>query len=656
MISFPFFRALKVEGYQLYPGPKSNQVMDIELGSGPWLILGVNGLGKSTLLLLMRNLLGGAVRVRPAGFAGDRSDLQGLGDRFFAVRVADDARMAIAELEVVFGDAKLTVVRRLSNLGLASAHITGADGAVELLADEAAYRVALTRLMHLETFEDVLRVLDHVVFFLEARRPLIWDEAAQFEIFRALLMPDQSAKLRTLEGKIVSADSSARNVSAVIYKMTQDHKKETSRQESEGETRAKLAALQAGIHELIRSTETLRGELDGLEEERDNARLQLKRADAEVSAAIQEYERLKFDTLRFAFQGVPPTQQFLFLKLITERVCFACGQPAEDTAALLQKRLDDGLCPVCGAQHTAAGPVSLPEGWRESALAAYEKLESARGTFTENQKTYDDRAQRAEQYNRKIAEIKQQIEGKKLDAHKLSKLLPAGDAEKLDKQQSRIAAFMEQMKDFQAQRAIAENDIQALLTDLKRRAEEISGRLQSRFDEIAKPFFAERVRLIYAPRDVRIGQTGKPFQFPAFEVEMTSGATHGDYVRRKAEQVSLSQRDYLDIIFRMVLLDVLGEAGGSLVVDGPEGSVDAVFAERAGDLFASFASAPNSNAILACNIVEGGFIPKTLQRYPDEAKLPRIINLLDQAVPTAALETLRPLYEEKISQILGVRA
>jgi hypothetical protein len=656
MISFPFLCSLKVEGYQLYPGPDASQVMDIELGSGPWLILGVNGLGKSTLLLLMRNLLGGAVRVRPAGFAGDRSDLQSLGDRFFAVRVADDARDAVATLDVAFGDAKLTVIRRLSNLGLTSATILGKDGSVETLTDEDAYRAALARLMQLETFEDVLRILDHIIFFLEDRRSLIWDQAAQFEIFRALLMPEQSAKLRSLEGRIVSADSSARNLSAVIYKMTKDRNKQVNRQQSEGETRAKLAALQAGIHEFTRSAEILRVELDGLEEERDNARLQLKRADAEVSAAIQEYERLKFDALRFAFQGIPPTQQYLFLKLVTDRVCFACGQPAKETAAVIQQRLDRGLCPVCGARHAAAGPIFLPEGWRESAVAAYEKLEAARAIYAENQKTYDDRAQRAEQCDRNIAEVKRQIENSRLDAHKLSKLLPDGDAEKLDKQQSRIAAFMEQMKDFQEQRALAENDIQALLADLKRRAEHISGRLQSRFDEIAKPFFAERVRLIYAPREVRIGQTGKPFQFPAFEVEMTSGATHGDYVRRKAEQVSLSQRDYLDIIFRMVLVGVLGEAGGSLVVDGPEGSLDAVFAERAGDLFAEFASTPASNAILACNIVEGGFIPRALQHYQSEAKAAQLINLLDQAVPTAALETLRPLYMEKISQILEENA
>lgn len=652
MISFPLLRRLRVEGYQLYPGPNADGVMDLRLDEGPWLILGVNGLGKSTLLLLMRNLMAGAARVRPAGFGGERSDIQGLGDRFFAVRVGDDARNAAATLDVTFGGETLTVTRRLSNLTLASAEIRSPDGVVQLIEDEEAYRRALAGLMKLETFEDALRVIDHIVFFLEARRSLIWDEAAQFEIFRALLMPDQSAKLRALEGKIVSADSSARNLSAVIYKISQDRDKEAIRQRSEGETRARLAALHAAINELTLSEQALREELDGYEEERDNARLQLKRADGEVAAAAQDYERIKFDTLRSAFQGVRPTEQYLFLKLVSERVCFACGQPADNTAEQIQERLQKGLCPVCGAEQSSSAATALPEDWRERAAAAYSKLERARATLIENQRTYDDRARRAAETDRRLVEIRQKIEHHRFEVHRLGKLLPSGDAEKLDREQSRIMAFMEQMKAFQAQRTAAEAEISALLADLKRRTEQISDRFQSRFDEIAKPFFAEHVRLVYATRDVRIGQTGKSFPLPAFEVEMTSGATHGDYVRRKAEQVSLSQRDYLDLIFRMVLLNVLGD-GGSLVVDGPETSVDAVFAERAGDLFASFASTPRSNAVLACNIIEGGFIPHTLRDYQGVEKRARIINLLDQAVPTAALRELNPLYMAKIADILG---
>jgi len=627
--------------------------MDIDLGLGPWLILGVNGLGKSTLLFLMRNLLAGAVRVRAAGFVGERNDLQNLGDRFFAVRVADDARNAVGKLQVVFGNETLTVVRRLSNLSLVSAEIRSADGAVETVIDEDGYRSAVARLMQLETFEDVLRVIDHIVFFLEARRPLIWDQAAQFEIFRALLMPEQSGHLRTLEGRIVSADSSARNISAMIYKITQNKKKEETRQSTEGETRARISSLHAAITEYKYAEEPLVKELEGLEEERDNARLQLKRAESEVALAAHDYERFKFDTLRSAFKNISPTEQYLFLKLASDRVCLACGQPAEEAATAVQARLDQGLCPVCGSKHASSEAASLPELWRESGASAYAKLQTARAVLLENQKTYDDRAERALRSDRKLLDLRQKIESTRLEIHKLAKKLPVGDADKLTKEQSRINSFMEQMKEFQAERMEAEGEIEALLIDLKRKAEAISDQLQAGFDAIAKPFFAERVRLVYAPRNVRIGQAGKQFPLPAFEIEMTSGATHGDYIRRKVEQVSLSQREYLDLIFRMVLLNVLGEAGGSLVVDGPEGSVDAVFAERAGDLFATFAAMPNSNAILACNIVEGGFIPRTLQDYPRDQRPSRVINLLDQAIPTAALRDLSPLYMAKVADILG---
>lgn len=653
MISFPLLRRLTVVGYDLYPGPAGDKIMDLRLDTGPWMILGVNGLGKSTLLLLMRYLIAGSVRTRPAGFAGEREDLQAVFNRLFAVRVADDARDAVASLEVGFGDRTLKITRRLSNLMLVSAEIIEADGMVETIVVEAAFRMALAELMQLEQFDDAIRVLDHITFYLEARQALIWDGAAQFEVFRALLTPSTSAQLRKLEGEIVSNDSAARNLNAVLSKITTKRNREAGKLATADDTRARLAALQADIHAARASEETLRAELDGLEEERDNARLNLKRAEKGVDDAAQTYERLKFDTLRTAFEGVAPTEQYLFLKMMSDRVCMVCAQPAEDAAQQAEDRLAQGRCVVCGNLHAQGGSSELPEDWRTKAEDAFTALEQARAVLVENQATYDDRALRAKQTSDKLEAVRRDIDGNVTKATKLSKALPVGDAARLDQEQSRISALSAQVKEFQDERKLAEGRIEGLLTSLKHEAEKIAQQLQDRFNTIAKPFFAERVQLVYAPRDSRIGQTGKMFSFPAFEVEMTSGATHGEFVRRRSDQVSLSQREYLDLIFRMVLLDIVGGGGGSLVVDGPEGSVDAVFAERAGDLFARFASHPAANAILACNIVEGGFIPHTLQAFPGDLARTRVVNLLDQAVPTAALRELRPLYLEKVDQILG---
>ncbi len=653
MINFPLLRRVRSEQYLLYPGPGKDHIMDLEFGDGSWLILGVNGLGKSTLLHLARNLLAGAVRTRQAGFAGDRNDIQPIGDRFFAVRVGDDAREATGLLEVSFGASVLTVSRRLSNLTLISASLSKSDGTKEEIEDEAQYRAVIATLMGLEGFEDCLRVIDNVMFFLEARRSLIWDDAAQFEIFRALLTPADSAALRALEGRIVSADSSARNLSSVIYKITKDQQKEAKRHQTAGEVRAKLASLRAALNEQAVREENLQGALDSLEEERDDARLQLKRAENEAAEATREYEAIKFSTLKSAFENISPTQQYLFLKLATERVCFACGQEAAQAAETIQHRIAEGLCPVCGSTHPSRGISNEAENFPERAELAYGRIEQTRFKLQENIRTYDDRVKRAAAVDAELIEVRREIEHIRLEMRKLNKLLPQADVEKLEQEQSRINAFMEQMKEFQKQRTAAEDDIQYLLDRLKKKTEEVTGVLQAAFDKMAKPFFAEQVRLVYAPRLLRIGQAGKQFPFPAFEIEMTSGATQGDYVRRKVDQVSLSQREYLDIIFRMVLIEVLGQSGGSLIVDGPEGSVDAVFAAKAGDLFSAFSERAGQNTILACNIVEGDFIPRVLKRYDANEKKTRVINLLDQAVPTAALRVLEPLYLEKIDKILG---
>ena len=96
----------------------------------------------------------------------------------------------------------------------------------------------------------------------------------------------------------------------------------------------------------------------------------------------------------------------------------------------------------------------------------------------------------------------------------------------------------------------------------------------------------------------------------------------------------------------------------SIVLDGPEGSVDVVFAERAGKMLAEFAvsgngSTPTRQIIVACNVVEGGFIPFYLGDHGRTAdRAARTIDLLTIASPTAALEKLRPAYAKKVADVL----
>jgi hypothetical protein len=186
LVNFPIFETLKVDGYPLYPGyPPNSPGLNIEFSPGPWLVLGSNGLGKSTLLLMLRQVLTGPVRARPAGFAGERLDLQQTDPRLFAHRVLDGAKAATAGITVRFGHSLMKVIRRLSDLALIEASLE-VRGGKQPAATESLYRDLLAKAMNLANFDDALRVIDRVTFFLEAREPLIWDAAAQFELFRAI--------------------------------------------------------------------------------------------------------------------------------------------------------------------------------------------------------------------------------------------------------------------------------------------------------------------------------------------------------------------------------------------------------------------------------------------------------------------------------------
>ncbi|MCW2249304.1 seryl-tRNA synthetase [Azospirillum fermentarium] len=654
-IRFPVFQRLDIDEYQLYPGVPDSPGLHLDFTPGPWIVLGVNGLGKSTLLLILKHVLTGPARIRGAGFTGDRSDVLPVDPRFFAVRVGDNAHAAVATTEVRFGSAVLKVRRRLSDLGLVEATVRGIDP-VEQVGDEESYRALIAKIMGLSRFEDALRVLDRVTFYLEAREPLLWNLAAQFELFRAILTPDKSEELRRLEGDIVSADSSARNLNAVLYKLVNRRDTQQAKQDSAAETRARLAKATAEVESSEAEEIKLQHALEAAEERRSDARVELKRADRAADEAAQKYEEIKFEVLRHAFAGVSPNEQYVFLKIISERVCLACGNGAEAAAEELERRRSENRCLVCGSQrHSQDKVVSTTSAMQAKAAEAFTALQTAREALQDAGEKY----RASEQHYRSVEDnleiVRRRVDASKRDARRWRSKLPAQDQAALARDEDRIETLRREVLNFRKERDDAEEKIAILLSELKAATESIRENLEDKFQTHAQDFFAEKVRLVYAPRKDRIGQGGRVFEFPAFEIELTSGATGGNFVRRSASQVSLSQREYLDLIFRMSLVETFGSASGSFVVDGPEGSVDAVFAEKAGNLFSALAKRTSGlTVILACNIVDGAFIPHTLRAYktPD-ARSGRVVNLIDLAAPTAALVALQNEYRFAVDKILA---
>ena len=110
--------------------------------------------------------------------------------------------------------------------------------------------------------------------------------------------------------------------------------------------------------------------------------------------------------------------------------------------------------------------------------------------------------------------------------------------------------------------------------------------------------------------------------------------------------MSESQREFIDLSFRMALMVVAAEeeAGATLVVDAPESSLDAVFVGRAADVLGRFASPVLGNCLLlTSNLTDGALIPRLLSYIGDSVER-RVVDLFEVAEPTAAVREFNEEY------------
>jgi len=204
-------------------------------------------------------------------------------------------------------------------------------------------------------------------------------------------------------------------------------------------------------------------------------------------------------------------------------------------------------------------------------------------------------------------------------ANALIRRLPKEEAELHEKREElsllrrRVAA----MKDDLAERR---DQFAAFMENAKDSVVEKAPQIQRVFEEFGREFLVEACSLVWLPRSDRVGETGILIEFPAFEIDMASSTFPSPVRRTGPEQVSESQREFIDLSFRMALMAAADpDSGGTLIVDAPESSLDAVFVRRAADVLGKFASPARDNRlIVTSNLTDGNLIPLLLAPFESD--------------------------------------
>ncbi len=595
---------------------RSNEI-EVIFDRNVFCLAGANGLGKSTFVAAINFALTGRVADPERTFESTAEYYNFTEDfsrRFFDGRISGRDR-ATAEVEVVFTVAghRFRIVRgvfepsSLREFELGDRNIADLVSAGEGDSLDAHYRTELARAVGVTTFDQFVFMQLFLLTFDERRHLAFWDQRVLTRIlFLAFGVDDNDAnRADLLSREDQKYDSIVRNTQ---WQATQTRKNVKS-----------LEKFLAGDTD----TADLLLEYEGLERERDeagknaetlegiarDARLALADISARLALLEQEYEETyRTRSLRMAH----PSRHPLVGESLNSGRCGFCGEASEGVRERIQQATATDVCPLCNtdlANRESADIGDLKE------LDA--RMSSTRDQLVQQRRRAADIDQELAAALRRFRDAEDKIERFELEHDDFTRRREDSDhgiKDVIDAHLKTIQKLMDKKRDATEKR----NQARAQLRSLQRRLSTAYASVENDFVPIFQNLATNFLGLSL---DVRFEQRAGGISL-ILNVENTE--------RRLLHQLSESQRFFVDIALRMAVATFMATDGRlCMLVDTPEGSLDAAYESRAGDMFAKFAT-ENSQLIMTANINTSQLLIRLANRCgSDRMRLARMTEWTD---------------------------
>ena len=663
MVCLPIFRSIEVSNYGLFPGVDGNRHTNWSFDPGLSLIVGVNGLGKTTFVTMLLRSLTGPFDITGSGVPEKLESIlppepRGLNrhaTNFFAQRVADGADNAKMSVITQFAKKTVSVSRRLSDLYLENLIID--ERRIELPeskgAREALFQEYMCDLFDLSSFVDVLLVLHHIVFFTERRSGALWDENAQRQILRALfLRKDLAAEVAQLEREVNKLDGRFRRTRDEANRTERELQKARREEAASPQVRAELEATQS----VLRAEQERLGELEQALSELDEARrgqlLTYEKAKLDREESEAALERQKYARLLRMFPKMEDAARLLIIRILTKEECLVCGSDAREKREELEDLLSKGFCPACGADPERQRNIAPPEKLEESRLDKIAKRASLAAEEVEHaEKSMVTISSDYEQVLAEIVRVRQVVDNRKHAERTLVAKLPE-DSETVITLERTVELLRRRQRKEQAESAEAQAAYRDALGRSRSTIAQYAKRLSDAFAEFIPMLLAEEAELVRSPGRARITQGSETFEVPAFVPQMTAADRSGKARRDDPTDVSESQRELIDLAFRLSLMQVAAKGSPcTLLMETPEASLDGVAMKRVGHALHMFAQDDGNRLVATSNLTNAGMIAAmfggpTKSNRVIETRRRRVLNLMDVAAPNRAVEQDREAYDE----------
>lgn len=654
MACLPRFTQFSVLGYQMFPGNGTVPGISRSVQDGLTVVVGANGLGKTTLVLMLRTLCAGPSRLRNRSnlsFGTGKVETTAVASDLFSARVGDHALDATAELEMTVGNTAIAVRRSLKNLGLLSLKVDDEhrEPTENNFQDEVCAAAGVA------AYSDWIILNDYLMFVTEEAPTPFWDPNAQRQLLRVLTStPIDSSHLSDIEEVHLTIDSDFRNAR---YQLSRHRTKLDKLAKKFSAASSLMEEVEHRTEEraaLLERVELLSSELEPADTARAGRRQEVENAETQFQLAQDAFEAARLAAIVRAMPTDDDVEKYLRARLhIKAESCLLCGNAyAHDSSE------DRDRCPVCGqtGNHLDGLEGSDLEKLEDRLDRAETALRGAVQSDAEQSSQYAEAVAERAVFTARRAQLAIEIDA-------LNAKLPA-DAKSLVTGRTLLSDLEDGLEEMRIDFAGSRERLEAAYADYNATVVQQQSDIREVFDAVASEFLVEECSLVPHIVPIKIGQEGTALSVQSFDLDLGSATEVGQARRSSRDSVSESQRVYVDIAFRIALIRTCADLGvGTLVVDAPEGALDAVFSTNAARLLAQLVQPPTeaSRVIVASNLVWGSLLPALASEASITTRhSERLIDLIELAAPTAAVRTrgadYRRVRDAAIAEASGLGA
>ncbi|MGW4086914.1 AAA family ATPase [Streptomyces sp. NPDC004822] len=617
--------------------------LEVDIRRGVFCLAGANGLGKSSFLAAINFGLTGIV-TNPSSrnaFSSTKkfySNSLEYSRHYFDGRIDElDRDAAEVSLRFTIGPRRYELTRNLFEPE-ALRHLTVVNDAGEIVSIETDsderrhedYKKLLLEDCRLSSFDQFVFIQHFLLTFDERRHLLFWDEQVTTPMLYLAfgIHAEDARRADELTHAVNRAESQRRNAQ---WQATTARRRMKDLGVDEIDE-AVFESLAERHQELIDQVDARASELNRLQREAADARLDLANVSAEYQVLRHQYDDVFSQRLKS--HSTPRLHPLVAEALQTNR-CTVCGTEGAHVGARITEKLENHCCPLCDTE-------TRPETPRAESFEALKQVDTDLAETRDRLKAAQVRRDRIDKAVDEALKLHSSAT-QALDEFEAvnQKALPIADASissLLDQRRVAEAArkrAMERRDEWRDKRDAARRELEPLQRALRSAYETAESEFVPTFRELARQFLGLDL-------DIFLDTADKTRFVLGLEVQGTR--------RRATTSLSESQRFFLDIALRMALIQQMTEPSETVTsyIDTPEGSLDIAYEARAGAMFGKFVLS-GKNMIMTANINANQLLLRLAEVCRSEHM--ELVRMTDWSALSEVQASEEALFDEAYSRV-----